>query len=323
MSAAATQPATPNEPTREPHTLHLVEHASRLGGLPGLAAIADRVADLRAKHQDRHTVVLVGGDPARQDAQAAGLDAVIEPGPHGRLGRLRPVWRSVCARLDTPAQRIVVYDDETADRLRARKPKQPVELLELAPTPEDLDLQRIERAADAAQALRAVAGAAPASPLVGLAGDHPLYVDAFDPAMVMGLCCMAHHPQADPLDARMLVHPLQRRRRLADRLSEGVGRPGRMLQHPAAAAPWIAFPACDALILRQPCTLAWPWAEASGVPLVSAPSPQAHAAKARGANVRIVQADTPRLVAHALSHLLRFGPHAPQDTPTHATANPT
>ncbi|MEM7680670.1 MAG: hypothetical protein AAF288_01805 [Planctomycetota bacterium] len=286
--------------------LHLVEHATRVGGPAGLAALADTLRHPPAQHQHdttaTDTVVLIGGDPARHDAHLAGLNCRVEHGPYGKLGRVQPLTRTLLAN---GFDEVRAYDPGTAERLQQRRLRLPVHLLALRPTADTIDRTRLDRAASDVARLRSTLGGSKAMPLVGLVGDHPLYTDGFGVAMVLGLSCMAYHPAAPPIDARMLTHPRQHRRPLADRLSEGVGRPGRVVQHAAAAAPWLAYPACDALVADDPCALAWPWAEATGVPLIATPGPLANAALARGANVWTTPTNQPRHIAYVLGQVLR------------------
>lgn len=107
--------------------------------------------------------------------------------------------------------------------------------------------------------------------VVALLSDPPAEADAHDAIMAVGLCCEAL--AADPdrnSDLRVLIHPLQRHRRRAQRLAEGIGSPHRLIQDARIAMPWSVLPACDAALALGPsgggASLAW--AMAAGLPII-------------------------------------------------------
>lgn len=261
-------------------TLHVIDQAGEVAPATVLRLSVDEARYGSQGSGDQHAWLLIGAEPMRDAAKAAGLcdrqyQLIARPtGLHKRL----PHALAKPRQLAQQAQRVLCWTEgasEVVSRFDCAHVVRRINDATRCPLAErligqahrDLATQPGER-----EALRQQWGVEPGTVVVALLSDRLDQLDAGAAVMTMVLTCEALRAgRPEHADVRLLCHPLAKRRDEASVFSELLHVQHLMIQDARTLTPWSVIPGCDLALAPVPSEagLSILWAIAMGIPVVT------------------------------------------------------
>lgn len=153
----------------------------------------------------------------------------------------------------------------------------------------------------------------PETPVAIALTTPPLAADAERAGLALGMAAEAMgNPGSLRQSIRLLCHPHQLRRELAQRVLGDIDMPDLIVQEPQVATPWLVLPGVDVALVfgHHGDRLARAWAMTAGRPLVAGPRSGAMDDIRHEEHALLAKSHAPRDFAHCIKQILEDRPRA-------------